>query len=184
MGRDNQDYFKRGGRSGGPPGPLHQFRDQMGRQHAALSRGGERGFPGSRPQPGPPRRRPTPEEEEAVRARGEDRAELGSAAGGGDGPAAEGSAATRESREEHAGSSASEASFGPPASEEYAEGYDGAGVQRTNGASLPAPLEGMVRRFPRLSRALARMARAQAVPARKFADLGERIESTLGSGRR
>jgi len=38
MVKDNQDYFKRAGRSGGPRGPLRLFREQYGIQRAELTR--------------------------------------------------------------------------------------------------------------------------------------------------
>lgn len=60
MGKDNQDHFKRGGRSGGPPGPRSQHKAQLTRQRATLRRDQEHVLPGERPRAG---RRPQQEEE-------------------------------------------------------------------------------------------------------------------------
>lgn len=175
MGRDNQDYFKRAGRSGGPPGPLRQFREQLGKQQAELSR--ERGFPGSRRPPfptAPPPPEETPTEETAAAP---EPPEV---------PVDRGPPEEERSPEprQQAGAPASQASFGPPASEEFAEGLR-SGIQQTNGGAQPLapPFTRVVQRFPRLSRAFARIVRAQEGPSRKLAALGDRIESAL-HGRR
>lgn len=49
---DNQDYYKIGGRSGGPAGPLDQFKRQVSRKSAVLDRDQERVLPGERPRAG------------------------------------------------------------------------------------------------------------------------------------
>lgn len=172
MGKDNQDYFKRAGRSGGPAGPLRLFREQLGKQQAELARGGERGFP--RPPPAPVA--PPPPSPEVSRGPVEPR-EPGEWKGVPNGrtemeaqPAAReaNGLAPPEPGEESLGQEASEdRGFGPPASEEYV-------------GPLPAPVARVVRRFPRSFRTLAWLTKG---PARRFASLADRIERTLEAGR-
>jgi len=52
MVKDNQDYFKRAGRSGGPPGPRKQFKDRLSRERAVLKRDQEHVLPSERPKAG------------------------------------------------------------------------------------------------------------------------------------
>ena len=49
MGKDNQDYFKRAGRSGGPAGPLDHFKSALSKERAMLRRDQEHRLPGERP---------------------------------------------------------------------------------------------------------------------------------------
>ena len=49
MGKDNQDYFKRAGRSGGPAGPLDHFKSALSQERAMLRRDQEHKLPGERP---------------------------------------------------------------------------------------------------------------------------------------
>lgn len=175
MGRDNQDYFKRGGRSGGPPGPLRHFREQIGQQRARLARGAAR-FPGAqtRETAGPRSEAPN------------------SAASASNSPREhephEPNGASAASPAEHAGRQADEAPFGPPASEEFAEkrrdGVQEMPHDRGGAEALPAPFDRLVRRYPRLSRAFARMSRLPEKPARWLAEAGRRIEKSVESGGR
>nr|PZM92633.1 MAG: hypothetical protein DIU72_05725 [Pseudomonadota bacterium] len=220
MGKDNQDYFKRAGRSGGPPGPLRHFRQQYGMMRAELSREAEPGLP--RPSISPPGPEPRLAEVESE-------APLGASAGGPPPeasfeepesearPPAPGDEASLESSEpetqveepepsrtppevrepgewtgvpngptemdfgpepEEANGSASpepgaepspgQSEFGPPASEEYI-------------GPLPEPLAGLVRRFPRAFRLMARLGGGS---ARRVASMADRIERTIESGGR
>lgn len=52
MVKDNQDYYKRGGRSGGPRGPRKQFKDRLAREQAVLRRDQEHVLPSERPRAG------------------------------------------------------------------------------------------------------------------------------------
>lgn len=179
MGRDNQDYFKRGGRSEGPPGPLRHFRERLGQQQAELSRGEGRKFPGAR-RAAPPPPRPTPEEESPATT---SPANAPTEASARPPPQSNGASnGASEAPAERAGRPASEAPFGPPASEEFAEGLR-SGVQRTDGEEKPlgAPWAALVRRFPRLSRAFARVGRLPEKPAQKLAALGRRVERAFES---
>lgn len=47
--RDNPDYYKVGGSSGGPGGPLDQFKKQVSRSRSTLGRDEEQVLPGERP---------------------------------------------------------------------------------------------------------------------------------------
>jgi len=49
MGKDNQDYFKRAGRSIGPAGPLRQFKAALSQERAVLRRDQEHRIPSERP---------------------------------------------------------------------------------------------------------------------------------------
>ncbi len=49
---DNQDYYKVGGTSGGPTGPLHQFKRMVSQSRSVLDRDQERVLPGERPRAG------------------------------------------------------------------------------------------------------------------------------------
>lgn len=49
MVKDNQDYYKRGGRSGGPAGPRSQQKQKLTKERAILQRDEERKLPGEKP---------------------------------------------------------------------------------------------------------------------------------------
>lgn len=163
MGRDNQDYFKRGGRSEGPPGPLDHFRQRFAQQQAELAREAP-GRPAAWPRPMPtggraPARSEEPESEESAPStasarRGEDRfAE----------PIADGA---------------------PPATPTVPDEPDAAEAPPGKGpeASLGPPWSTLVQRFPRLARVLAALGRLPEEPARRLAVLARRIQDTLPRG--
>lgn len=52
MSHDNQDYYKVGGRSGGPAGPLDSFKREVSQSRSVLGRDRERVLPGERPRRG------------------------------------------------------------------------------------------------------------------------------------
>lgn len=52
MVKDNQDHFKRGGRTGGPAGTPKQFRDKLSQERATLRRDQEHVLPSERPRAG------------------------------------------------------------------------------------------------------------------------------------
>lgn len=171
MGRDNQDYFKRAGRSGGPPGPLRQFREQLGKQQAEIARGGERGFPASQRPPFPPPQAGEEEQSAGPETEGNPTGEAEFEAKTPEKTKTADDNPTRRGSEERAGAPASQASFGPPASEEFVEGRR-SGVQKTD--------SGAAHLFPRLSRLAALLAKASRVPAKKLAEFPKRIERAAG----
>lgn len=186
MGKDNQDYFKRAGRSGGPAGPLHLFRQKLGQERAVLSRGQERGFPGHRPPtyhpPGEPPQVPGERapgtngggQEPRGAARDEQRTEAR--------PTAEHEPRTHVPQTETQ-------SFGPPADYDAAVGRGpgtqeippggGGGLIRDLGKAVGALLERSPRPFQRPAGVARWVGRRLQEPAKRALSMADRFRRTL-----
>lgn len=175
MVKDNQDYFKRGGRSGGPAGPLHHFRQKLGQERAVLSRGEERGFPGHRPptyhQPGEPPEipgeHPRPAEAEA-----------------GQRPNAEAGHQAEPETGRHVPQTETQ-SFGPPADYDAAVGH-GPGAQEIppDRRDTSALFAGWAERHPQPFRVALWIGRRLEAPAGRAILFAKRLKRTLDDVRR
>ncbi|AKU89792.1 hypothetical protein [Vulgatibacter incomptus] len=158
MGRDNQDYFKRAGSTGGPPGPLYLFKSKLSQEKAVLHRDQEHVLPsehrltGARPRAGS---QETPQEEPA--AGDPDPAPGGGAADPPHAPRIEHGLIEIEPREEEA-----PYGFGIPASEEAALGRQAPPVRREMEHRRIG--ERMARSFPKPFRLLGSAAQAAEGP--------------------
>lgn len=206
MGSDNQDYFKRAGRSVGPPGPLRHFRQKLSQERAFLQRGEEHVIPGEARPTRPARRGGEEAPGRGTRRRGgPEETEAASASPGGASPGdvtegdipPAGSGAFRASEVDQEewetdriawgfgdpwsrrGPPEESHAFGPPASEDSAIGK-GPGAQETE-PSLPHAARRLVLRFPLAFRAMSWLLRRLEVSARRIFALRREVDRALGS---
>ena len=182
MGQDsrkhNKDYYNVAGRSGGPAGPLHQFKDQLAQEKAVLRRDEEHRIPGEKPPQGT-RRKPKKEQASHRESVLDHLPKPPGAAGV---PSRMKPLPTEEAAPPHyevappsvVGEETGEQTFGVPASEEAALGHDREPFAREKELEEREPLsaaaERMIHRFPQAFRVLGVAARAIDEPVKRALD--------------